>query len=259
MIQERRSSEEIRRDIEGTREQMHETVDELEHRLSPRRAARSAVRDHPIPLTLIGLGLVWLTVEKKTDKKTDALQSSRVHRSGGGRGSSVKGELKEKGSDVKEDVEEKASDMADQASSAAADAGESLRRTGEAARERGREMKRGLWSALEEQPLAMGAAAFGLGLIGGIVLPSSRLEDRKMGAASRALKDELAEEARDVARSGKAVAKEAAETAKEDVESAAADVKSTAEERAREEGLDAEGLKERSADVKDSVKDRAGD
>lgn len=251
MIEKRRSSEGIRRDIEGTREQMHDTVDELEHRLSPRRAARSTVRDHPIPLTLMGLALVWLTVEKRTD----ALQSSRAQASGGRSGSSALGEPKEKASDVKE----KASDMADQASTAAASAGESVRRTGAAAGERGRQMGRGLWSALEEQPLAMGAAAFGLGLVGGIVLPSTRLEDRKMGAASRALKDEVGEEARDVARSGKAVAKEAAETAKEEVKSTAGDVKSAAEQRAREEGVDAEGLKERSAEVKDEVKDRAKD
>lgn len=149
--------------------------------------------------------------------------------------------------------------MAEEASTAAASAGESIRHAGEEARERGREMKHGLWSALEEQPLAMGAAAFGLGLIGGIVLPSTRLEDRTMGAASRALKEEVREEAGDVARRGKAVAEDAAETAKDEMKSAAGSVKSTAEKRAREEGLDAEGLKERSAEVKDGVKERAGD
>src|SRR5690606_28580138 len=76
----RRSPDEIRSEIERTRSELHETVDALERRLSPGElfeelwnrvrgsgtGAGDVVRDHPVPLALMGLGLGWLAVEKAT-------------------------------------------------------------------------------------------------------------------------------------------------------------------------------------------------
>lgn len=77
-----RSSEEIRREIERTRADMDETVDALGERLSPGKivdelwarlrqgdglsSVGEVVREHPIPLALMGLGLGWLAVERAT-------------------------------------------------------------------------------------------------------------------------------------------------------------------------------------------------
>jgi hypothetical protein len=75
-----RSSEEIRRDIERTRAQMDETVEELRERLSPGqlvdevwtsfkrqgRGTGDVIRDHAVPLALMGLGVAWLAVEEAT-------------------------------------------------------------------------------------------------------------------------------------------------------------------------------------------------
>lgn len=80
-MRDERSSTEIRRDIERTRAELDDTVDALERRLSPgqlvdeawqlfRREGRGAgdiVRDHPVPLALMGLGVAWLAVERATN------------------------------------------------------------------------------------------------------------------------------------------------------------------------------------------------
>ena len=85
-----RSSDQIQRDIERSRAQMSETIDALERRLSPGElvdelwgrmkggqtsaSIGETVRDHPIPLALMGLGLGWLAIEKATESRTDLLR-----------------------------------------------------------------------------------------------------------------------------------------------------------------------------------------
>ena len=75
-----RSSEEIRQDIERTRAEMHNTVDQLEAKLTPGQVldeiwgrlrggsggAGDVVKEHPVPLALMGLGVAWLAVERAT-------------------------------------------------------------------------------------------------------------------------------------------------------------------------------------------------
>lgn len=103
-MKDERSSTEIRQDIERTRAEMDETVDALERRLSPgqvfdeawqlfRREGRGAgdvVRDHPVPLALMGLGVAWLAVERATADRppagdADRPRSNTAHASAEGR------------------------------------------------------------------------------------------------------------------------------------------------------------------------------
>lgn len=95
---DQRSSREIEQDLKETRRDMHEAVDALEDKLtvgqlldevwsrisSGDRSARAVgandggvVRDHPIPLALMGLGVTWLAIEKATgsDSDTDTNQA----------------------------------------------------------------------------------------------------------------------------------------------------------------------------------------
>jgi ElaB/YqjD/DUF883 family membrane-anchored ribosome-binding protein len=80
-----RSSEEIRAEIDRTRAEMHNTVDQLEARLSPGQildelwgrmrtngggSAGELVREHPIPLALMGLGVAMLAVEHSKHKNS---------------------------------------------------------------------------------------------------------------------------------------------------------------------------------------------
>lgn len=309
-----RSSDEIRRDIEGTRAEMHETVDALERKISPGQlidrvwgwlrgggaestlsSAGSVAREHPVPLSLMGLGVAWLAVERATG--SGEYRSSRRGSVGPGtrarvgpyEGDEVLGEERSAPGEAKETAEsavEKAkskgsaaarsartttAEAGRKASSAASRMSESASETAEEwqsraveqARRRGRQMKRGLRSTMEEQPLAVGAVAFGLGLAGGIAAPRTRLEDRTMGGAADAVK----EEAKDVAESGREVVKETARAAgrqaerqgagalEESAQRVAEEAKETARKRAREEDVDPEGMKKRAS----RTKDRAGE
>lgn len=76
-------------------------------------------------------------------------------------------------------------------------------------RQQAERARRGFSHTLEENPLALGALAFGLGLAGALLVPSSPIEDRTMGRAADAVK----EEARRTAESAKRVARETAESA----------------------------------------------
>ena len=81
-----RDPDEIRREIARTRAEMDDTVDELGERLSPGRlvddvwarfrragglsAIGETVRDHPVPVALMGLGLAWLAIEQASGRST---------------------------------------------------------------------------------------------------------------------------------------------------------------------------------------------
>lgn len=86
-----RSSQRIERDIERTRADMSETIDALERKLSPGELfdefwgrvksgdtganVGETIRDHPVPLALMGLGLGWLAIEKATGSRGDQPRS----------------------------------------------------------------------------------------------------------------------------------------------------------------------------------------
>ena len=100
-----RSSDQIRRDLEGARSELHHTVDALEHRLSPgqivdelwgrmrgsadegaMRAFGHLVRSHRAPAALIGLGLAWMAVERTGAGRSEEVAAS-AGSAGGGTGS----------------------------------------------------------------------------------------------------------------------------------------------------------------------------
>lgn len=86
-----RSTDRIERDIERTRADMSETIEALERKLSPGELfdelwgrvrggetgsnVADTLRDHPIPLAMMGLGLGWLAIEKATESRTDQLRA----------------------------------------------------------------------------------------------------------------------------------------------------------------------------------------
>lgn len=90
MADRHRSSDEIRADIERTRADMDETVEQIGYKLSPGQivdqmwdkvragdAAHSimdVVRDHPVPSMLMGLGLSWLMYEKTNTSDGERLR-----------------------------------------------------------------------------------------------------------------------------------------------------------------------------------------
>ena len=89
------SSEEIRRDIDRTRSEMDEKANALEQKLSPGelfedlwdRVKRNGgvsqfgdvVRDHPVPIALMALGLGWLAIERATGSEGERLRRRYGH------------------------------------------------------------------------------------------------------------------------------------------------------------------------------------
>lgn len=320
-----RSSEEIRRDIEGTRADLHETVDALERKLSvgeivdelwgrmkggsdssPASAVGDVIRDHPVPLAMMGTAVAWMAVERATRSEGDRLRSQYgeegpgTHSRAEGRRGPYRGDELGNGASSDDDsMMERAKDMAE---SAKAKAGDAKARAGDAkakvsnatdrlgskasdgadtvksqtssaahaVKSTARDAKRGFRSLMEDQPLAIGAIAFGLGLAGGLAAPTTRWEDETMGDAADAVKDsakdavtDAADSARDVAADTAAAVKDEAERqgVVDDLEQSAKQIADrateTARRRAAEEDLDAEGMKTRGEEAKDEVNERA--
>jgi len=339
---DQRNSDEIRRDIEGTRSELHRTVDALERKLSvgqivdevwDRMGGRSVisstassfgdtVRDHPVPLALMGLGVAWLAVERKSathtephtgtyeraDGRVGPYRGDAVHETGSSKLEGAKSKAKsvahkakagarsvkegattakETASAVTEATKHTASrardmmrssDDDDDRTTDGGDGGVRLRaaHAAERAREevghRSRQAKRGFRSAMEEQPLALGAVAFGLGLASGLSVPTTRLEDETMGHASDVMKDEVRTVAKDVKEDAKAVAKDAMRSAKEEADrqgvgedlkhsarEIAAEAKQTAKARSEERNLEPGGMKERASEAMERTRERGTD
>src|SRR5690606_24625941 len=139
-------------------------------------------------------------------------------------------------------------------------AGDMAGRARHEAAHRARRAKSGLRTAMDEQPLALGAVAFGLGLASGLAAPTTRWEDRAMGGASDHLKHETGSMLKETAEDAKQVAKDTAVAAKEEADrqgigenlkeaglNIAAQAKETARERGRDKGLTPEEIEQRAS------------
>ena len=89
-------------------------------------------------------------------------------------------------------------------------------------------------SVAEENPLGLAVGAIAVGFLAGMLIPSTRVEDRKLGAIS----DEVIERAKDTGQEalerGKQVAQDAAATAQESGREQAEELKTTAQDHAHE-------------------------
>lgn len=327
-----RSSREIRRDIEGTRADLHETVNALERKLSvgqvvdelwgrmrsgsdrsPAAAVGDVIRDHPVPLAMMGTAVAWMAVERATRSEGDRLRNrygdagTGTHARAEGRRGPYRGDelgegtsgddgsmmdrakekaervkekaegVKEKAGDAKARAEEskaKVSGATNRLGAKASDAADTVKsqtsRAAHGVKSTARDAKRGFRSLMDEQPLAVGAIAFGLGLAGGLAAPTTRWEDETLGDAADAVKGGAKDAVSDAARSARDVAADTAAAAKDeaerqdvtgDLERSAKQIADrateTARRRAAEEDLDAEGMKARGAEAKDEASRRA--
>jgi len=95
----------------------------------------------------------------------------------------------------------------------------------------------------QENPLGLALGAAALGFLAGMVVPSTRIEDEKVGPIADDVKDRVKETGQEALERGKEVAQEAAQSAKE-----------TAQERGQEH---AEELRESATEKADEVGDTA--
>lgn len=225
----------IRAEIEETRTQMGDTIDELGERLRPSHikqqigqgihdatvgrvedAARHAadrvtgagsrvvavVRDNPIPAAMVGIGLSWLMF--------------------GGRGRSSGGYTSQQQSGSHSGVRavaDRAGEMGEQVADRARDVANTVRYDA-------REGARLASHQFHANPLAIGAAAVAIGVAAGLAIPQTRQEQELMGEA----RDRLVDRAKDVASEAKEKLQAVAERTIDQAKTAATDA-------AREEGL----------------------
>lgn len=218
---DKRTSQQIRRDIEATRAELRTTVDALERKLSVGRIVDEVLGKAPV--ALIGLGAAWLAVDKvrNTHLSGDLAEHSI------GADEKMTPTLADKATGV-------ASDAKDKLASGKAAVGNAAERARDVAAEGITKGKRGLKSLIDEQPLALGAVAFGLGLASGLVVPSSRWENEKMGEAAESVKDEAS-----------AMATEAVAGAKEIATEAASEAIGSVQEVVRAKDQDSDGVRQR--------------
>jgi hypothetical protein len=70
----------------------------------------------------------------------------------------------------------------------------------------------------QENPLGLAIGAVAVGFVGGLLIPSTRVEDEKIGPMADQMKDKARETGQEAMERGKEAARQAADTAKETVQ-----------------------------------------
>ena len=130
------------------------------------------------------------------------------------------------------------------------------------AAERGRQARERYDATLDENPLVLGALAFGLGLVAGVSAPTTRVESDLMGAKADALKGEARAMTHEAVQAARAAGAQALDVARREalpenivdevkgrVQRVASNAMTAARETARTEGLSVDTLTERAKRV----------
>jgi ElaB/YqjD/DUF883 family membrane-anchored ribosome-binding protein len=83
-------------------------------------------------------------------------------------------------------------------------------------------------SVAEENPLGLAIGATAVGFLAGLLIPTTNIENEKIGPVADQLKDQARDAGQDLVERGKAVASEAADTAREAVSDVADSVREAA-------------------------------
>lgn len=158
-------------------------------------------RKHPMPATLIGVGLGWLLVERirasdtcdsdSFAELTDDLSTSRLAGAAGAvkdaaghavdtvrdATSNAYHTVKDATGHAVETIKDAAGTIKDKAS----DLGHQAQETAAHLKSGARQARMSFWQTMEENPLAVGATILTLGAIAGFALPSTKKEDALMG------------------------------------------------------------------------------
>jgi hypothetical protein len=280
-----RSSREVLDDIERTRAEMGTTIDELSSRLSPGQlldqvwgtmrggALAEQVREHPVPVALLGAAIGWLAVERMTGTSASRRRRTGIYFDERSWDDAL-GEEENKpgvGDRVRRAVEggqharERASEALETGKERVAHAGQSARETLRRAQGAGRELSHrtgdaarragsGVKHMMEDNPLMIGAAAIAFGLLAGLAVPSSRWEDETVGDASDELKRKVRETGQDATRKAAEVARETATAVREEVQR---DDDRSAAEKARDASTRAADTSRENAERRDLTPERA--
>jgi ElaB/YqjD/DUF883 family membrane-anchored ribosome-binding protein len=284
-------SDTLRAEISQTRTRLSETLDELGERLNPqnvkheitervkdrirgatigrvqqmarhtadrmhdtRTSLMEAVRENPVPASLVGIGLAWLFMNQARNKPSRARRPARYADEFDEerwnefdeadfdaelpqRATGRVDRLRERTAELTENVKAASGDVVQRAQHAMEDAGDRAREVAGRVRRRARNVAGDVARSTrhqayrvedyyEENPLVLGVAALGAGLAVGMSVPRTQTETRLVGEA----RDEFVEKVRDVVDEKKAKVETVAGRVYEEG-------KRVAKEAAREEGL----------------------
>jgi hypothetical protein len=287
-----KSPEQVQREVQQSRTEVEDTLEAIQERLSPGQLFEQAVdymrssnggdflrnlggmvRDNPVPVALVGTGLVWLMLSSSRSTRQydedDLLESYGESRYGAGFAEQAKrsNELSEdarQGARWGESARETAREWSDGARARAQSVRDRARRLGATTRHRvsetgeqlwhgardagdrasyyGRRMRRGFFDTLHEQPLVLGALGLAAGAALGAALPATEREDEWLGDSRDRLKER---------------AKEAGWEQVEKARAAARAAYSAAREEAERQGLTLEGGKAAAESAAESVRHKA--
>jgi len=283
----RRTPEEIRADMRRTRAEIDQTVDDLQDHLRPSaiasRVAHSAqhvagsvalralnaIKENPLPATVIGAGLLMMLTRRHGADRTSRWpsgQEATVRPDSLYRGPSTFERTREAVSQTLSTAKDKAGEIthtaAEKVKDAAGTIGEKLHdasaatsrtvrdvsttavekasRFGHQVGDTAKHSAQWVDEMVHEYPLAAGAACFAIGLAGGFALPASQKENELVGPArdrmmrqARAMGTDLIQKGEEVAERAVGavgtVVKEKAETIKEKAESVSRTTKAASE------------------------------
>jgi len=270
----------IAADIRITQERLGDTVEEIGERFNPTRlkeelksdirdatigkvenmaqqtadmvsdAQRSlmqSIRENPIPVVMVGLGLGWMILNASTRKRrmgADSQYDDSQRRGARSMYDEHQGEgwssmyyddrqgsdydrqesgamdrVRNKASDVVDTVKQKTSHLADETQRKASEVSERAEEMASRVADQTRMQTRRVERAFQDNPLVIGAAALALGLAAGLAIPSTETEDELVGET----RDELVDKVRDVAEDTKAKVQQVAERVMDQAETTAKD------------------------------------
>jgi gas vesicle protein len=94
----------------------------------------------------------------------------------------------------------------------------------------------------QENPLGLAVGAAAVGFVAGMLIPSTRIEDEKIGPMADQVKEKARETGQEALERGKQVARQTAESAKETAQEQAGELRdSTQEKAAQTQGVGARG------------------
>lgn len=170
-----------------------------------------AIRNNPVPVGMIGAGVLWLAINRNRDGLLALEKASAL----AGRAGELTGKAQAKMGELPEQAQETGSHLANRASESAA-------RIRRAAQERARAASSSISDTVSDNPLGVILAGFGIGMLIGFSIPESGREKELMGSASNSLLSRAKETAQRAIHKAQHAAERAAQTAGEEFKKDAA-------------------------------------
>jgi Protein of unknown function (DUF3618) len=199
-----KSPDSIAADIAATRVELGVILDALEHRLALRQLLErgmdmvkdtmsgeggglgDVLRDHPVPLALIGMGVGWLAIAASGRARPEAAGGSYPT------APATFAHAREKTGEAMDQAQQAVSDTVEEAQAAGRSAWRQASHFAEEAAERFVGPRRRAGTLMVEHPLAFGALGLLAGVAVAMLLPRSAVEERLTGPAGAELRQRAA-------------------------------------------------------------------